>query len=339
MKLILLLFVLSNAALSTVATHPGHHGTERGLRPVRPSRCSKDDDCDRTSQYCAHGKCLAFGSCKTLKDCENPSNQYSVIFCVGTLSCDDGICCKECDTTDTTATTGCTKDDDCDPTFQYCGSDGECRAFGFCGDEKDCENPRNMYTTIGCEGVLTCNEGYCNKECTETTECPDGGRPVECLVDPCTVTPCKEPYDTCVSDYCGGCNAIFRNKNGERVCVPDASSDSSCSTDSDCNIETEYCSDGVCREHGTCDCLVDCLNPSNQYNVIMCTGYLSCKKGSCGRTCGRDGCPPGTREYNCFVQPCSVEKCDEPYEHCIDYYCDGCNAIFINASGEQVCQK
>ncbi|GAB4820927.1 hypothetical protein N2152v2_007973 [Parachlorella kessleri] len=41
--------------------------------------------------------------------------------------------------------------------------------------------------------------------------CPPGIPVVECFADPCTYTTCIEGT-TCVSNYCGGCNAICRRR-------------------------------------------------------------------------------------------------------------------------------
>jgi len=292
-----------------------------------PSSCSNDDDCDRTFQYCADGQCLSFGSCAAVEDCENPSNIFTTIGCEGTLKCDHGTCNKEC------ATTPCATNDDCDGTHQYCAN-GECLGFGFCATDNDCHNPSNMYSHINCEGPLSCVDGFCNKACAGNG-CPKGDR-VECLAEPCAMTRCGEEFSTCVNDYCGGCNAIFLNEQGKRVCAPDSSA--SCMTDSDCSIGREYCSEGICRDYGTCGSIVDCQNPSNQYNINLCAGYLTCQEGFCAQVCAENTCPPGSTVATCMVEPCNSLECNEPYDHCVNDYCNGCKAVFINASGSHVCK-
>eukprot|EP00058_Branchiostoma_floridae_P018953 XP_002604442.1 hypothetical protein BRAFLDRAFT_122288 [Branchiostoma floridae] len=47
------------------------------------------------------------------------------------------------------------------------------------------------------------------------TGCPDDSPMVYCFADPCTVATCPATPDaTCVSDYCGGCNANFFDTDG-----------------------------------------------------------------------------------------------------------------------------
>eukprot|EP01012_Entosiphon_sulcatum_P013615 TRINITY_DN1883_c0_g1_i1.p1 TRINITY_DN1883_c0_g1~~TRINITY_DN1883_c0_g1_i1.p1 ORF type:complete len:929 (+),score=164.55 TRINITY_DN1883_c0_g1_i1:130-2916(+) len=69
----------------------------------------------------------------------------------------------------------------------------------------------------------------CCPECRPVSRpCPDGSAPTNCLVDPCgTATCASNPNAQCVADYCGGCNAIFYDANGQTVAgcgaVPDCS--------------------------------------------------------------------------------------------------------------------
>ncbi|XP_066300514.1 uncharacterized protein [Branchiostoma lanceolatum] len=78
------------------------------------------------------------------------------------------------------------QDAKCEP--NYCG---DCHAFFY-----DADGNR-----VDCDG------------------CPDDQPPVNCFADPCTVTTCPaNPDATCVSNYCGGCNADFFNRDGEPVC-------------------------------------------------------------------------------------------------------------------------
>lgn len=51
------------------------------------------------------------------------------------------------------------------------------------------------------------------------TNCPTGENVVKCLLDPCDGATCaSNPEDTtCVSNYCGGCNAVFYDYDGENV--------------------------------------------------------------------------------------------------------------------------
>ena len=50
------------------------------------------------------------------------------------------------------------------------------------------------------------------------SSCPPDKPPVNCLLDPCSVTSCPaHPDASCVADYCGGCNARFFDADGNEV--------------------------------------------------------------------------------------------------------------------------
>ena len=52
-------------------------------------------------------------------------------------------------------------------------------------------------------------------EVTDTCNCPDL---VNCFIDPCQFATCPAfPNASCLSDYCGGCNARFFDKDGIEV--------------------------------------------------------------------------------------------------------------------------
>eukprot|EP00123_Amoebidium_parasiticum_P012229 comp21205_c1_seq1/m.28821 comp21205_c1_seq1/g.28821 ORF comp21205_c1_seq1/g.28821 comp21205_c1_seq1/m.28821 type:complete len:265 (-) comp21205_c1_seq1:343-1137(-) len=83
----------------------------------------------------------------------------------------------------------------------------------------------NPCTNLRCAGnpMASCVPDYCGEcsarfydkagrevSCEINGMCPDGSPGVRCLADPCTVNKCAAyPKATCVSDYCGGCNASF----------------------------------------------------------------------------------------------------------------------------------
>lgn len=110
-----------------------------------------------------------------------------------------------------------------------------------------------------------------------------------------------------------------------------------CQKQSDCR-KGQYCAAGVCRADGTCAQDVDCFNPDNQYFRIECVGSLQCKNSKCSIDCTKS-CPDGSTLVNCFADPCSVTKCNESSVSCTSNYCGGCNAIFFNSSGYQVCKN
>ena len=47
------------------------------------------------------------------------------------------------------------------------------------------------------------------------TNCPHGVSVVNCLIDPCQRKTCSDQKATCVSNYCGGCNAVFYDYTGQ----------------------------------------------------------------------------------------------------------------------------
>ena len=52
-----------------------------------------------------------------------------------------------------------------------------------------------------------------------STDCPDGSEPVRCFVAPCVVSRGCPAYPdaTCIDNYCGGCNAVYVDADGEEV--------------------------------------------------------------------------------------------------------------------------
>jgi hypothetical protein len=100
----------------------------------------------------------------------------------------------------------------------------------------------------------------------------------------------------------------------------------------------EYCSAGICRIHGTCDAALDCKNPANEYMTTACVGFLTCTNNKCLNDCSTGSiCPSNDLTLNCAEDPCQT-PCAEDYDFCTRDFCGGCNAIFINAAGEQVCK-
>lgn len=66
--------------------------------------CQWDYDCNNkqpdgdleAQQFCSHGYCRAMGTCDTVFDCQNPSNLYPTVKCVGFDTCDNGACGLDC---------------------------------------------------------------------------------------------------------------------------------------------------------------------------------------------------------------------------------------------------
>ena len=111
-----------------------------------------------------------------------------------------------------------------------------------------------------------------------------------------------------------------------------------CQSDQDCDGLMQYCSKGLCRFHGTCDTITECYNPSNQYFLPACLGYLLCSSdGFCDIECGDSPCPPDSFTVECFEDPCQAQTCNVANTRCVETFCDGCNAIFFDSAGNHVC--
>jgi hypothetical protein len=243
----------------------------------------------------------------------------------------------------------CNSTSDCE-SGSYCSS-GECREMGMCVNTFDCRNPSNIYATILCIGPLYCNEtsGSCGRECG-ITDCPGDAEPVQCIESPCTVLrqTCDEEIFECVDDYCGGCNALAFDASGAPVCNGTAAEpdpldggeepEISCIATRDCPAD-HYCAAGACLPMGGCGVDLDCWNPNNMYPMVMCVGLLQCNLETkmCGVDCGMDPCKGGGQPVNCLARPCDVTTCDETFEYCLDDYCGGCNAVFLDSAGNRVC--
>jgi len=306
----------------------------------------------------------------------------------------------------------CNSKKDC-PFKQYCAK-GTCRPFGGCRGNSDCLNPNNKFQLSRKEdcgiGFLKCRLGVCTKKCNkDKSPCRTGQTLTDCPVAPCDAMKCNEPHESCVNDYCAGCNALFFNAKGQRVCKTkhtlsikqpakaatakptqrpkpkickpadcgpklaidtdtkcpngefpsigrcalDKKTDScqwiindcpTCNKDEDCRIG-QFCSRGLCRTKGTCDGILDCLNPSSSnikpFLKSACKGHVACVNNKCKTKCSST-CPVGAPPATCRVSPCSAVTCKTdgttpPATKCVDYACGGCKAIFFNAKGDEVC--
>jgi hypothetical protein len=220
---------------------------------------------------------------------------------------------------------------------EYCAT-GVCLPHGTCRSLLDCMNPLNELVTTACTGFLKCNDDHkCVRDCSGQI-CPENNLLLNCEVDPCEAIPCNEMFDVCIRDFCGGCQAIFLNLAGERVCLPpskvgepgeatileEEEEESGCNRSSDCP-GWEYCAAGICRPHGTCGTENDCLNPTNEYMTAACTGFLSCNSdGICTKNCSMDSpCPNNDLQTDCDEDPCQVSECLEDYDSCVRDFCGG----------------
>jgi hypothetical protein len=235
----------------------------------------------------------------------------------------------------------CMSDMDCaEDESEYCAN-GICLTIGQCKEPIDCFNPANgPYPVPACVGYLDCPENFCTLQCGP--ECPGGEERVVCP-DPttCNVTSCDEAV-SCNIDGCGGeCTEIFFNEAGTQVCMSEVTN-LPCTSDADCtgdaiggaDADGMYCAQGECMSKGSCNDDIDCFNPSNIYAAVGCVGYTSCQEGRCGITCG-PACQDGSDSSVCEPSPCDDNECAAAIS-CANDQCNGCNAIFFDASGNEV---
>lgn len=192
-----------------------------------------------------------------------------------------------------------------------------------------------LSTPVASQGPPTCNmSDDCRKEgeyCSSTGFCLQSG---DCRrADDCTAfgndifLPDCLGTVTCELGQCG--KTCYEMEDGDGV---------SCTSDTDCDGENEYCAQGLCTQQGGCFSDEDCINPSNaRWGDKYCLGYLHCSgEGLCDRVCGVD-CKNGSTSVECLVNPCDVEdwtKVDEAVS-CSMTTCDGeCKTVLFDAAGE-----
>jgi hypothetical protein len=116
-----------------------------------------------------------------------------------------------------------------------------------------------LWTELSAEQLTFLRSRYvcCDGACT----CSDGSQPVQCLVDPCTVSTCAVEGSECRANYCGGCNAEWHDPTGLQVCqdAPPACRIAGCSGElciepgapgvSTCEWRPEY----ACYQQASCE--------------------------------------------------------------------------------------
>jgi len=219
-----------------------------GVVPILPeleTKCMSTSDCEG-DDYCAgNGYCLEPMACDREADCSNTDNSFMSAACVGSFSCDSGMCAKNCDTDEAKTpdngspvdiNTGsplkgganCTSDADCvgittstmraaDGTrSEYCAQ-GVCMSEGSCMSDSDCINPSNIiFFDKRCMGYLHCvpETGTCDRVCGES--CKNGASRVECFANPCDVQPLCEGAVSCTMTTCDrDCKAVYFDPAGE----------------------------------------------------------------------------------------------------------------------------
>jgi len=334
--------------------------------------CTSGKDCGE-DQYCAGNKCLDHATCNKAIDCDNPLNKFMSIQCVGHFSCLDNNCTKTCDVCeDGSVAIECNNDpcpvntldgqrscvsDHCggcnviyfdaggnamyDPVDNTCTSGKDCGKDQYCADNKcldhktcttdmDCVNPSNKFEhrLNETKGHFKCTEGICGK----VTGCEDKSEPFLCKNDPCSMNT-RGDEGPCVSDYCGGCNAIYFDAGGN---VMDDPVDNTCTSGDECG-EDQYCADNKCLDHGTCKEDMDCVNPSNkfQHQLNKMFGHFKCTEGTCEKV---GGCEDESEPVPCTKDPCSASRCGGGVS-CVSDYCGGCNSIHFDAGGNDICRN
>lgn len=164
------------------------------------------------------------------------------------------------------------------------------------------------------------------------TSCAPGVPLVQCLADPCSTTKCQAG-ETCISNFCGGCNAVCKPSVQERGQAPNP-------TVNVASVESATCPPGV----PVVNCFVDpCLNAKCGNEETCISSYC----GSCSAVCkpkrqqkpaasnatandtarNTSGhCPPGVRQVQCLVNPCAFTTCPVNSSCTVDY-CGGCHAV------------
>lgn len=158
-------------------------------------------------------------------------------------------------------------------------------------------------------------------------DCTDFCQTAECGPSPNLPTVCIDCPD-------GSCGPKVECRQVTGNCTWVVENCPTCSNDTECQEEA-FCSDGLCRSHGSCESAVDCINPSNDHGVITprCFGEWSCVNSTC-----QFDCCFGPFD-NC-VGSCNTTICDEEPVYCFTDVCsDDCPAIFIDAKGSQVCSN
>uniref|UniRef100_A0A383VST8 Uncharacterized protein n=1 Tax=Tetradesmus obliquus TaxID=3088 RepID=A0A383VST8_TETOB len=185
-------------------------------------------------------------------------------------------------------------------------------------------------TSKKCAAGQVCESNYCggcNAVCkpkavstsssssSSSSACPPGKPQAMCLVDPCRTTNCAAGK-ICVSNYCGGCNAICK----PRAALASSSSSSSSSTS------------GVPRGLATAGQLppIKLVPVPLPPGVPLPAGKPLTSASSSSSSSSSSVCPPGKPQVNCFVDPCRSKKCG-PGETCLSSYCGGCNAVCLPA--------
>ncbi|XP_035671401.1 waprin-Phi1-like [Branchiostoma floridae] len=160
--------------------------------------------------------------------------------------------------------------------------------------------------TVCLFGEALCCYGFPPQETTTpapattpaATPCPPGVNEVFCFVDPCRFATCAaHPDATCISNYCGGCNAVFYDINDNEVNCDDPYCPSG-----DAYLPGIFCGRGPnrqdcppthsCQVHPADAWAVCCPNSATVGECPDTTGMV----GACAEFCSSDAdCSGGQR--------------------------------------------
>jgi len=109
-----------------------------------------------------------------------------------------------------------------------------------------------------------------------------------------------------------------------------------CESDTDCELDKEYCGQGTCISKGMCIVDEDCMNTANApYADKKCRGYKFCNEfKECDRMCG-EPCPGGTgaEETECTVTGCDTKILCPNSVSCTPDYCQDCKGMYFDPLG------
>lgn len=155
--------------------------------------------------------------------------------------------------------------------------------------------------------------------------CPDGLRPMACLVDPCSTAKCGSGR-VCESNYCGGCNAVCKAPP-----TPAAAN----------IIEVNVVNSTGAGSNGTCSdgskpvqCLMDpCIATTCLTGTVCEADYCGGCNAVCKETAPKGDVPSGSgvckdssQPMKCLVNPCDTARCVAGTV-CEPDYCGGCKAV------------
>ncbi|CAH1270250.1 PEBP1 [Branchiostoma lanceolatum] len=200
----------------------------------------------------------------------------------------------------------------------------------------------------------------------EPSLCPPGVRQVRCARDPCEVVRCPaHPDAQCLANYCGGCNAVFYDNDGNRVDCDQVTTTQPPTRPPGCEYQGQFYPPGStihethgCMGHGVrCEeggqILIwdnfryGCCEHNGQYyeegatiteGGVTCHCELSHTGEPASMICpSPPTCPPDVEVVNCFANPCDVTSCPaHPDATCRSNYCGGCYAEFFDEEGNEV---